>query len=79
MKFSCDPKKWGPSAWIFLHSVATCFPDEPTTEDRQHYEMFFLSLAYVLPCLECQEHMLAYISKEASSFKGAFKSRLSLM
>lgn len=79
MKFSCDPKKWGPSAWTFLHSIALCYPQHPSDMDKQHYKMFFLSLAYVLPCLKCQEHLLAYLSKESSKFEAAFQSRDALM
>jgi len=79
MKFSCDPRKWGPSAWFFLHSVALCYPRQPSPIDQQHYKMFFLSLPYVLPCLKCQEHLLEYMSKQASSFDKAFQSRDTLI
>lgn len=79
MKFSCDPRKWGPSAWTFLHSIALCYPRQPSETDRQHYKMFFLSLGYVLPCLKCQEHYLDYLSKQSSTFDSVFESRDSLI
>lgn len=79
MKFSCDPRKWGSSAWTFLHSVAVCYPKQPSDEDKQHYKMFFLSLPYVLPCLRCQENFLRHMSTEACNFDNAFTSRDSLV
>lgn len=47
---------WGPSAWRLIHSVAFTYPKRPNFVERQRYKMFFESLAYTLPCLECQKN-----------------------
>ena len=56
-----NPKKWGPKAWFFIHSVALSYPLNPTEEDKEHFKTFFSILQYVLPCSICannfQEHL----------------------
>lgn len=78
MKFSCDPSVWGRPAWTFLHSIALCYPVNPAPIDRQRYQLFFLTLPYVLPCVSCQEHLLRYLSDHHRSFERAFDNRLTL-
>lgn len=78
MKFSCDPSVWGRPAWMFLHSVALCYPVHPSPLDRERYMMFFLSLPYVLPCVMCQEHLLRYFSDNTTLFQKAFDNRFTL-
>ena len=51
-----NPKIWGPSAWIFLHSVTFNYPDNPTEEIKNKYKVFFESLQFVLPCEKCQNN-----------------------
>ena len=51
-----NPKIWGPSAWIFLHSVTFNYPDNPTEEIKNKYKVFFESLQFVLPCENCQNN-----------------------
>ena len=79
MKFSCDPRKWGSSAWVFLHSIALCYPENPSEMDEKHYKMFFLSLPYVLPCITCQENLLRHMSGAVDRFDRAFVSRDALI
>jgi len=45
---------WGPSAWRLIHSIAFTYPIDPTFIDKQRYKIFFESLAYTLPCKDCQ-------------------------
>ena len=56
-------KIWGPSAWLFLHTITLDYPDEPTKEDKEKYREFFISLSYVIPCETCKEHYLETIRK----------------
>jgi hypothetical protein len=51
-----DPEIWGPKGWFFLHSITLNYPDNPTTNDKQNYKMFFESLKNVLPCEFCSKH-----------------------
>lgn len=52
---------WGPSAWLFLHSVTFQYPDEPTMMDKENYKQFFNSLQNILPCPKCREHYIKNI------------------
>ena len=47
-----DPTVWGPSAWIFLHSITMNYD----IIDREKYIIFFNSLKDILPCNACREH-----------------------
>ena len=58
-----DPKIWGPSTWLFLHTVTFNYPKEPTIIDRNNYHDFFTSLQNVLPCPTCQKHYMMHLSK----------------
>lgn len=51
------PSVWGKCAWLFLHSVALDYPDNPTNDDKIKYKTFFESLQHILPCEKCKVHM----------------------
>ena len=48
-------KKWGPSAWLFIHSAAYKYPLKPTLEEKNDYKDFFHGLGTQLPCRYCRE------------------------
>ena len=50
------PDVWGPHGWKFLHYLSFGYPDNPTTEDKNNYKTFFVSLQHVLPCSICAKH-----------------------
>lgn len=50
------PEKWGPHAWIFLHTITFNYPIKPTEEDKYNMKQFINSLGNVLPCEKCREH-----------------------
>lgn len=50
-----NPKIWGPSGWIFLHSIAYGYPNEPSSDEREAAINFFKSMGYMLPCKTCSE------------------------
>jgi hypothetical protein len=56
-----NPKKWGPKAWFFLHSVALNYPLNPTQEDKNNYKTFYSSLQYVLPCSVCADNFKKHL------------------
>ena len=58
-----EPEIWGPSTWLFLHTVTYNYPKEPTIIDRNNYHDFFTSLQNVLPCPTCQKHYMMHLSK----------------
>jgi len=55
-KINFIPSVWGGAAWKFLHIVALSYPQNPTTQQKQDYKQFFLSLDKILPCSACAEH-----------------------
>lgn len=48
--------QWGPSAWLFLHSISFQYPENPTEEDKNNFKQLFESLQNTLPCPRCREH-----------------------
>jgi len=54
---------WGPSTWLFLHSVTFTFPLKPNDEIRKIYFNFFYSLQFILPCNICRMHYAENIKK----------------
>lgn len=50
-----NPKIWGPAGWLFLHSIAFGYPENPTNQDKKAAIDFFNSLQYLLPCKTCSE------------------------
>jgi hypothetical protein len=49
---------WGPSVWMFLHTMSFNYPVDPTEEDKKHYRDFVLSLQNVLPCKYCRMNLV---------------------
>lgn len=58
-----DPKLWGKSGWIFLHSVTLGYPNNPTEEDKNNYKIFFNSIKNILPCNNCRQNYSNSIEK----------------
>lgn len=46
----------GHHAWIFLHSIAAAYPDEPTDQDKEGLKELFSSIGKIFPCQECKGH-----------------------
>jgi len=51
---------WGPTAWVFLHSITFSYPDKPDAETRAQFFNFFKSMMYVLPCKYCRDSYASY-------------------
>lgn len=60
---STDPKIWGPSGWIFLHSVTKGYPECPTEEDKRVMKDFFIKTGKVLPCERCRANYSLHLIK----------------
>lgn len=54
---------WGPSAWLFLHTITFNYPDNPTNQDKNNYYNFFNNLKYILPCEKCKKHYVENFNK----------------
>lgn len=54
MESGLSTKKWGPSAWVFMHSIAQRYPHKPSDIEKQHAKDFYTSLDTLLPCKTCK-------------------------
>ena len=62
-KNGMQTRVWGPAGWIFLHCIAQNYPQQPTTEQREHYRSFFRLVGAVLPCRYCRESYQEFINE----------------
>ena len=62
-KNGMQTRVWGPAGWIFLHSIAQNYPQEPTIEQKEHYRSFFRLVGTVLPCRYCRESYQQFINE----------------
>ena len=60
---SLDQKIWGPSAWLFLHTVAYAYPHNPTKDDKKSMKTFIESFRCILPCVICKKHFEENLKK----------------
>lgn len=58
-----NPEVWGPSGWLFLHTITLNYPNNPTMYDKQYYKNFFISLQSVLPCDWCSKNYKIHMNK----------------
>ena len=49
---------WGPACWTFMHTAAAVI----AADEAPAFSAFMYSLARVLPCPECREHLRAYLN-----------------
>ena len=50
-----NPKIWGSHAWIFIHSIAYSYPENPSKEEKNAIIDFLNSLQFILPCKTCSK------------------------
>lgn len=48
---------WGPSLWLYLHTMSFNYPDKPTKQEKKNYKKFIINLKYVLPCKYCRMNL----------------------
>jgi hypothetical protein len=73
------PRIWGPPMWKALHAITFSYPSNPTKDQMFHYEVFFKTLAYVLPCKSCRKSYTDFIeSGETKLTKDVFRNKDSL-
>lgn len=47
---------WGTSLWKGMHTCSFAYPDNPTEDDKHHFESMILGIQSFLPCPKCQRH-----------------------
>lgn len=72
-------KIWGPHAWVTLHSIAYCYPNNPTDKDKEIYCNFYNLIGDVLPCFYCRDSYKEFIKNGNTKLdNNALKNRESL-
>jgi hypothetical protein len=71
-------KVWGPSAWIYLHSVSFTYPNNPTDKEKQHFKHFYESIKDTLPCSYCRKSYAEFIITEPTILNNALDNRHTL-
>ena len=54
--------EWGNTFWRFLHLISETYSGE--TKQKDAYSSLFLSLAQLIPCVNCKRDYEDYIQKE---------------
>ncbi|KAL7291150.1 hypothetical protein TKK_0015067 [Trichogramma kaykai] len=52
-----DRDELGSNTWSFLHTMASHYPDNPSTEQRKDMKTFFHLLSQFYPCNVCAEDL----------------------
>jgi hypothetical protein len=58
-----SPNVWGPFFWHTIHIVALGYPQKPNYAEKKAAKEFFESLAFLLPCSICKEHLRVHLRK----------------
>ena len=69
------PNVWGPRFWFVFHIATTVYPTKPSSHVRTAFFNFILSIPLLLPCKECRNHCMKYISENLNVVKSAVFSR----
>ena len=68
---------WGPPMWHTLHTISFNYPVNPTSEQKENYYNYFVSLKHILPCRYCRENYVENM-KKLKFLKKTMKNRESL-
>ena len=47
---------WGKATWVFIHSIAVNYPENPLPCEKENTIKFFTLLGDMLPCRFCRQH-----------------------
>lgn len=72
------PDKWGPHGWKFIHYITLGYPDRPTSDHKNRYKKFFLTLTGVIPCVLCRNNYIKHLKEYPISDK-VLKNKKNLM
>jgi hypothetical protein len=57
-----DSDIWGKHGWFFIDSIVLSYPQNPTPNEKLHYQYLFYSFPIVLPCAKCRTHFNQYLT-----------------
>ena len=58
-----SPSYWGPTTWIFLHTLAATIKEDSFASVGQQLIRQMMNICFHLPCPECAQHARAFWSK----------------
>jgi hypothetical protein len=58
-----DPKIWGPRYWFFLHTLALCYPKNPSTVNKKKYYEFIQNFHLFIPVEEISSEYSDLVEK----------------
>ena len=58
-----NPDVWGPGLWLFIHTIALNYSENPSQKERIDNKNFLLSLEKVIPCPGCKAEYSKYIQE----------------
>jgi hypothetical protein len=54
---------WGKATWVFIHSIAINYPENPLPCEKENTIKFFTLLGNMLPCRYCRQHYIENLKK----------------
>jgi hypothetical protein len=66
---------WGPLGWMTLHSVATCYPENPVQTEKELMYSWLDMFRDTITCPHCQQHFSNMLATYRSSFPNMLSSR----
>ena len=66
---------WGPLGWMTLHSVATCYPENPTQSEKELMYSWLDMFRDTITCPHCRDHFTKMLQAYRSMFPNMLGSR----
>jgi hypothetical protein len=66
---------WGPLGWMTLHSVATSYPETPTTGEQTLMSEWVNMFRDTITCPTCRDHFASMLANYRQMFPNMFSSR----
>jgi len=77
-KNSGNPEVWGSAFWFTLHNGAIRYPMRASPIIKERMKGFVLGFPFMIPCLECKEHAVAYIEGNFDKLDDVCSGRMKL-
>ena len=53
---------WGKHIWYTIHFIALGFPNKASNIDKKNYKNFYMNLPNIIPCQECEKHLITNLN-----------------
>jgi len=58
-----EPTTWGPHFWYFIHTIALCYPNNPSTITKRKYYEFIHNLPLFIPTENISKYFSGLLDK----------------